>query len=409
MKGYTKLLQLAALHCDDDPNDFLLRSKLPKEEARIVADTIAGRREAATKIPLLAQTPGILYPPHLNRQQCSSQATALFKASLTASGSRLADLTGGMGVDDIFFALQGAHVLHIERDPMLQEIAQWNFEQLSGLPQQSDGQPNNMSLRSICQDSTDWLKHTREHYDYIFADPARRDAAGHRVVSFADCTPNLLPLLHSIFQIADRLLVKASPMTDIRLACKELGDVRQVHVLAVQGECKEALLLSEGERYAGQEPVVHCVNLDNDGEVLSHHQFTRSEEENAEVNYAAHPGAYLYEPNAALMKAGAFRSICAWYKIDKLARNTHLYTSTEPVPRFPGRTFRILNEVRLSPKEMKKLLPEGAAHVISRNYPVKAPLLQQQLKLKEGGDKFIIATTTGTQKTGLLCELIGQH
>lgn len=396
MRDITKLLALAALHYDDDPDDFLLRSRLPREEARRVADIIAGRREAATKTPLLAQNPNILYPPHLNRQQCSSQATALYKASLTAHGIRLADITGGLGVDDLFFALHGAEVLHIERDSLLQEIAQWNFAQFCDL-----------SLRSVCQDSVAWLKNTREHYDYIFADPARRDATGRKVVSFANCTPNLLPLLNDIFQVADRLLVKASPMVDISHACNELGAVRQVHVLAVQGECREVLLLSEGEKAAMQEPVIHCVNMDNGGNVLSHHQFTRSEEENATVNYASLPGAYLYEPHAALMKASAFRCICQWYNVNKLALHTHLYTSPELVPRFPGRTFRVLNVIKLSPKEVGKSLPMGAAHVISRNYPVKAPLLQQQLKLKEGGNKFIIATTLGTHKTGLLCELIG--
>lgn len=406
MKAFTKLTLIATEHGDDNPDDFLLRTKLPKEEARMVADIIAGRREAATKIPFLAQNPDIVYPPHLNRQQCSSQATALYKATLVAPGSSLADITGGLGVDDIFFALKGAKVLHIERDTRLQEMAQWNFRHIP-----------TAAVSSLCQDSTTWLQETHAHYDYLFADPARRDTAGRKVVSLADCTPNLLSLLPRIFQVADHLLVKASPMIDIIQACKELPHVRAVHVLAVQGECKEVLLLAEGGRHRREqhattseachvpveEPAIHCVNLSSKGRMLSHHRLTWNEEKQAEARYASSLGDFLYEPNAALMKAGAFRSICRWYPVEKLARHTHLYTSRKYLPHFPGRAFRIVCETKLSPKEIIKLLPEGTAHVMTRNYPAKAPLLQQQLKLREGGTQFLIATTLSSKKIILIC------
>ena len=246
-----------------------------------------------------------------------------------------------------------------------------------------------------------WLASTDSHYDIIYIDPARRSAAGRKVVAFEACEPDILQHMGLLLSRCRYLLVKASPMIDIELGCRQLKQVIDVYVIACRGECKEVAFLCGQTQEA---PRIHSIVADGNG-----HQrfcFTRAEEREAELHLADEVGEYLYEPNVAVMKAGPYAMLCQEYDVDALAPNTHLYTSDRLVDDFPGRIFRVLREVTLNSKTIKEAIPDGKAHVVTRNYPVAAADLQRQLGLREGGSLFVVATTLGARRLGLLCQQV---
>lgn len=383
-------------HENDDPARLLLSAaRYPDIDMAAAVQQIEGRRTAREKWPSLLQYDNYIYPPRLNREQASSEAAAYNKAGIVQDLHKgscdtldIADLTGGMGIDSIAFAsIPNARVTYIERDAELCRLMEHNVKAL-GL--------NNVSVH--CADSLEWLQQQDRHFDLIFVDPARRDTQGRKVAAFEECTPDILAHQELLTAKSKEILVKASPMIDISLGATQLRNVSDIYVVAVQGECKEVLFRcgkSDGET------LIHCHHLHHG--TVDDFVFTRKDEAGALATYASEMKKYLYEPNAALMKAGPFNMLSQTEKADKLARNTHLYTSDSFIQHFPGRIFSVLTEIKLSRKEVQKWIPDGKAHVIVRNYPARAEDLQRQLGLKEGGDLYIIATTIGTQKTGLLC------
>lgn len=394
-REYTKILAFAHEHCDDDPLKLLLQqSRYPDTDLGLVAQQLEGQRQASTKWPTLARCGDYFFPPRLNREQSSSEATARYKAGLFAAlgGGRLADLTGGMGVDTFFMSQDATEADYYEVDEELCDIAQHNFATLGA-----------RHIACHCCDSLGSDAALSE-YDLIFIDPARRDNHGHKVAAFEDCTPNLLDNLGLLRSRCRHLMVKASPMVDIHAAVEQLGEVDEVHVVALNGECKEVLFIlpCASKRVGASQPTIHCVDLDCCGE-KSHSHFTWEEEEAANATYASEMGSYLYEPNAALMKGGCYNSICEWFELKKLARNTHLYTSEGMIGRFPGRCFSVLQPMTLNSKEAGRLILEGKAHVVVRNFPMAAAELQKKLKLKEGGRLFVIGATLGSRPQGWLC------
>lgn len=386
-----EIIAFAREHQDEDTARLLLSaSRYPDIDMPAAVQQIEGLRTARDKWPGLLACEGYLYPPRLNREQASSETTASYKASL-ASGT-IADLTGGMGVDTMAFGRVAKHVDYVERDPQLCTLMEHNLKVL-GI--------GNVTVH--CGDSLKRLRERDTLYNIIYIDPARRSAAGRKVAAFEDCQPNLLENLDLLTSHCQRLIVKASPMINIDLAVRQLGGVEEVHVVAVNGECKEVLFVCGGEPQG--EPHIVCVDLKGVKDIkdLRVFSFTRSEEASTEGHYCQAVGHYLYEPHAALMKAGPYRLLGQRFGISLLGSSTHLYTSDRRVEAFPGRMFRVLQEVKLSRKEVASLLPEGKVHVVTRNYPVEAAALQRQLGLTEGGEKYIIATTVGIRKAGFLC------
>lgn len=383
-------------HENDDPARLLLSAaRYPDIDMAAAVQQIEGRRTAREKWPSLLQYDNYIYPPRLNREQASSEAAAYNKAGIVQylhKGScdtlDIADLTGGMGIDSIAFAsIPNARVTYIERDAELCRLMEHNVKAL-GL--------SNVSVH--CADSLEWLRQQDRRFDLIFVDPARRNNQGRKVAAFEECTPDILAHQKLLTAKSKEILVKASPMIDISLGATQLRNVSDIYVVAVQGECKEVLFRcgkSDGET------LIHCHHLHHG--TLDDFAFTRADEAQAQATYASEMKKYLYEPNAALMKAGPFNMLSQTEKADKLARNTHLYTSDSFVQHFPGRIFSVLAEIKLSRKEVQKCIPGGKAHVVTRNYPVAAAELQRQLGLKEGGDLFVVATTVGTKKRGFAC------
>ena len=380
-------------HLQDDTAQLLLSAaRYPSIDMPAAVRQIEGIRMAAEKWPSLLQHKEYLYPPRLNREQASSEATARYKTSVPDTEhytlNTICDLTGGMGIDTLALSTVAEHVDYVEQDPILCSLMEHNCRIL-GI--------GNISIH--CADSLEWLSN-QEPYDLLYIDPARRSATGRKVAAFEDCTPDILQHMPLLWSKSRRLMVKASPMIDIHRAGEQLCTVSDVHIVAVKGECKELLFLCD-KTHDGP-AVVHCVNL-NTLNTPSTLTFTREEEASAEAIYCDTVGRYLYDPHAALRKGGCFRLLGQRYGIRLLDPNTHLYTSPTLVSEFPGRTFEVLQEVAPNRKAIKAALPNGKASVICRNFPVAAAELQKQLGLHEGGDCCLIATTVGQRRTAFLC------
>ena len=392
-------LRFIRLHAADDVRALALHARPePGVDLPAALEQIAGRRVLAAKVPRWAAAEDIVCPPRLSLEQCSSEATARHKAEIVrrfgGARDRLADLTGGLGVDCSFLAPLFRETDYVERQETLCELAAHNFPRL-GLEH----------VRVHRAEAADFLEGLSA--DWIFLDPARRDAQGGKTVALADCEPDVTRLEDRLLACAPRVLLKLSPMLDLTLAMHQLKRVAEAHVVAVDNECKELLLVLERDCLdadAGRTPI-HCVNL-RGGAAAQTFTFTRRSEQEAPCPLAEEPGIYLYEPNAALLKAGAFRSLCPAYQVSKLHPNSHLYTSDCLVDGFPGRRFRITGRSGFGKKELKTLL-DGVrqANLSARNFPASVAELRKRLRLADGGDVYLFATTLSDgQKTLIRAE-----
>lgn len=339
-------------------------------------EQIALRKKAKKKLINWHGTKGIIFPSRLALEQCSSEAAAAYKAHLIG-GELLVDLTGGMGVDSSFFADQFNKVTYVEPNEELNAITKHNFGQL--------GKSN---IECVASTAEEFLTDSSICPDYFFIDPSRRDH--HRKTFLLEETiPNITLLHDTLLSRAKGYLLKASPILDIRHLIDTLPTVAALHVLSVDGEVKELLALCGREKC--HDINVHAVNLKHNG-AMEAFSFMLNEEAGIENHYSM-PQRYLYEPNASIMKAGAFKSIGARFGLTKLQVNSHLYTSEDFVEDFPGRVFEILAAVKPSRKEIAKCGVGKFANVATRNYPSTASELQQSLGLSDGGDWYLFGTT----------------
>ena len=437
-------------HQDDDVRQLaFLGSKYPEVDMPFALDQIRGRKMARVKLPRWASLEGIIYPPHISMEQCSSESTALYKAELAARLLALpvsssfseeigfVDLTGGFGVDFSYIAARlGVKSMYVERQAHLCEAAKENFERLglknaivkngdgievlhSFLPKKDDAASADDSLGIIYDQPLSLLK-TKLGLKLIFIDPARRDDAGNKVVSLKDCTPDVTVLQEEMLSKADYVIIKLSPMLDWHRAVSELSHVREVHIISVNNECKELLLVlsarnmdekeassadgvggteeAEGTdgavKYAGKLRI-YCVN-DAQSFVCD-----ESDMETSSVKIAPstlEEMQYLYEPNASLMKAGCFGVLSGRYDARMLSKNSHLFVSQAPIEAFPGRSFRIIAISSFNKKELKRHLSGiTKANIATRNFPLSVAELRKRLKLKDGGETYIFATTLSNE------------
>ena len=484
-------------HQDDDVRQLaFLGSKYPEVDMPFALDQIRGRKMARVKLPRWASIDGIIYPPHISMEQCSSEQTALYKAELAArllglspsssengeekgkeseNASNLhlsencefagkgavdsefakneatckkqqiltepaenvneikeephegdfseetgfVDLTGGFGVDFSYIASRlGVKSMYVERQAHLCEAAKENFGRLglkNAIVKNGDGIEVLHSFASkkeaaasdslgITEDQPQSLLKTNLGLKLIFIDPARRDDAGNKVVSLKDCTPDVTVLQEEMLSKADYVIIKLSPMLDWHRAVSELNCVQEVHIISVNNECKELLLVlsarnmgemeassADGEvKHAGSLRI-YCVNdaqsfvcdeLDMESSSVKIAPFTLEEMQ------------YLYEPNASLMKAGCFGVLSERYDARMLSKNSHLFVSREPIAVFPGRSFRIIAVSSFNKKELKRHLSGiTKANIATRNFPLSVAELRKRLKLKDGGETYIFATT----------------
>ena len=412
-------------HQDDDVRQLaFLGSKYPEVNMPFALDQIRGRKMARVKLPRWASLEGIIYPPHISMEQCSSESTALYKAELAArllglpassSGTEMkaeneiefVDLTGGFGVDFSYIAARlGVKSMYVERQAHLCEAAKENFGRLglknaivkngdgievlhSFHPKKKDAASADDSL-GITYDQPRSLLKTNLGLKIIFIDPARRDDAGNKVVSLKDCTPDVTVLQEEMLSKADYVIIKLSPMLDWHRAVSELSHVREVHIISVNNECKELLLVLSA-RNMGENLRIYCIN-DAQSFVCD-----ELDMESSQVKIAPstlEEMQYLYEPNASLMKAGCFGVLSDRYDARMLSKNSHLFVSREPIAVFPGRSFRIIAVSSFNKKELKRHLSGiTKANIATRNFPLSVAELRKRLKLKDGGETYIFATT----------------
>lgn len=484
-------------HQDDDVRQLaFLGSKYPEVDMPFALDQIRGRKMARVKLPRWASIDGIIYPPHISMEQCSSEQTALYKAELAArllglspsssengeekekeseNASNLhlseicefagkgavdlefakneatckkqqilteskenvneikeephegdfseeigfVDLTGGFGVDFSYIASRlGMKSMYVERQAHLCEAAKENFGRLglkNAIVKNGDGIEVLHSFASkkddaasdslgITEDQSQSLLKTNLGLKLIFIDPARRDDAGNKVVSLKDCTPDVTLLQEEMLSKADYVIIKLSPMLDWHRAISELSHVREVHIISVNNECKELLLvlsarnMGEMEASSADGEVKHAGNLRiycvNDAQ-----SFVCEESDMEASSVKIAPSTleemqYLYEPNASLMKAGCFGVLSGRYDARMLSKNSHLFVSREPIAAFPGRSFRIIAVSSFNKKELKRHLSGiTKANIATRNFPLSVAELRKRLKLKDGGETYIFATT----------------
>ena len=372
--------QFVLEHRNDDLHRLLLQQgQRPGIDIPWVVTQIEGWRTAREKLPSWAANDAIEYPPRLAMEQCSSELTARYKASLV-SGERLTDLTGGFGVDCAFMSESFKEVTYVERNEALFAVSSANFISL-GLSQ----------IVPVLGDGREILN-TLEEQQWIYLDPARRSAVGRKVAALSDCEPDVTAMEKMLLAHARQVMVKCSPMLDISLACEQLRSVREVHVVAVRGECKELLFILDRETAESDqmEPIpITCIDL-TEGRPFT---FTREEEADCPCTFGD-VGRYLYEPGVTLMKAGCFRLPTMRYNVEKLHPNTHLYSSDKLQAEFPGRIFKVKEVVGFSKKELRMLTGDlTRANLAVRNFPQSVESLRQKLHLAEGGDEYLFATT----------------
>lgn len=412
-----KTREFVAMHRDEDVRELALKAKRVEGlDLSLALDQIAGWQIASKKLPQWASCEGIIYPPHISMEQCSSQFTAQYKSeiaqTLLASAATvranvsdspesdtlvakraMVDLTGGFGVDFSYLARGFSQATYVERQRHLCDLAEHNMAAL-GLDQ----------ARIVCGDGVEYLRQM-DPVDLIYVDPARRDEHGARTYAIEDCTPNVLELRDLLLAKSQRTLVKLSPMLDWRKAVADFdGAVREVHIVATSNECKELLLVlgrpaqanaRDGVDGAGSHrrlaPHVFCVNDDQriDYDSAAYTQGLR-------IGGKPLPEAknYLYEPNASIMKAGCFDLVEERFGVTQIGPSSHLFVSEQQIADFPGRGFAIEAVGSMNKKDTKRLL-NGAkqANIAVRNFPLTAPQLRKKLKLADGGTVYLFGTT----------------
>ena len=488
------MLDFIRQHQDDDVRQLaFLGSKYPEVDMPFALDQIRGRKMARVKLPRWASIDGIIYPPHISMEQCSSEQTALYKAELAArllglspsssengeekekeseNASNLhlseicefagkgavdsefakneatckkqqilteskenvneikgeahggdfseeigfVDLTGGFGVDFSYIASRlGVKSMYVERQAHLCEAAKENFGRLglknaivkngdgievlhSFHPKKKDAASTDDSL-GITYDQPRSLLKTNLGLKIIFIDPARRDDAGNKVVSLKDCTPDVTVLQEEMLSKADYVIIKLSPMLDWHRAVSELNCVKEVHIISVNNECKELLLVLSA-RNMDENLHIYCIN--------DAQSFVCDELDMESSSVKIAPSTleemqYLYEPNASLMKAGCFGVLSKRYGARMLSKNSHLFVSRDLIAAFPGRSFRIIAISSFNKKELKRHLSGiTKANISTRNFPLSVAELRKRLKLKDGGETYIFATTLSDESHVLM-------
>ncbi len=404
-------------HASDDVRQLALHRAPAEVDMRAALQQIEGRQLAARKLPSCAATDGLLFPPRLSLEQCSSEATAAYKRHIIEQAHRRSsphisngsatsffiDLTAGFGIDFVAIAPLFNRALYVDSNPELCTLARHNLP-LLGLT----------SAAVRCATAQDILKESPQA-ELIFIDPARRDSAGHKVALIEDCSPDICVLQTYLRSAAHLVLIKLSPMLDLTAALRALQGIQQVHVVSVGGECKELLLLmSSSPEIPIDDIPITCIDLSTQPHPLPYSasdlttqqpalSFTRSEEAAAPLVLANSIASFIFEPHASILKAGAFRTLCQRFPVRKLSVDTHLYTSDSLISDFPGRTWRVLGHSSFSKRDLRTFLGDTRAAELSvRGFPLSVTALRKQLRLSEGGQTHFIATTLADGQRRLL-------
>ncbi len=372
-------------HLEDDVSELALKTHGKTElPMGFILSQIEARQKLKAKLPEWFANPDLVIPDVKVAEQCSSAKTAAYKASLF-SGGTFVDLTGGLGVDTYAFAQEFESGIYVDSDPVKVECARHNFSKL--------GINNVQFIESTAEN---FMESNSQTFDLLYVDPSRRVDEG-KVITLEQSEPNMVEVAPVWRKSANTIMIKASPMMDIHLAENSLKNVSEVHVIAVDNDCKEVLYILSNNAAT----TYYASNITKHGTA----RFLVSDSEVNGLELYSEPLKYIFEPNAAIMKLKAFDSLVSTFKIKKLHPNSHLFTSEENISAFPGRTFRLLDSCPYKRKDLLKLLPEAKANVSVRNFPDSVDQIRKKLKVKTGGDAYIFATTIlGDKKVLLICE-----
>lgn len=339
-----------------------------------LAQQLEARKKCKKKLPTWFGSPLIYYPNKLNIEQTSSEITARYKSEIVA-GKSLVDATGGFGVDSFFFSQKFKQVFHCEIDAELSQIAAHNFKVLGG-----------KNIKTIPADGMDFSKDSQIGFDWIYLDPSRRNESQGKVFQLSDCLPNIPEERELLFGKSDNILIKTSPLLDFSIGISELRFVKEIHVVAVNNEVKELLWVLR-LAYSGK-ITVKTINFAKTG--AETFDFPISEERKAVAMFSP-PLSYIYEPNVAILKSGAFKMVGNRYGLKKLHEHTHLYTS-DTLMDFPGRRFKVEEVVPYTKKDMKRL-GIGKANISTRNFKESVVGIRKKFKIGDGGDSFLFFVT----------------
>jgi hypothetical protein len=360
---------------EKDPESLLLSKALANKgwDTRILFRQLKGRKTAKQKFPSFYNHSEVLYPAAVSLEQASSEVTARFKASLIKAKT-IIDLSGGMGIDTYFFSLQCTAMIYVEPQQELLDIASHNFKVLKA-----------NDIQCVCATADQFLNTYEGHSDLLYIDPSRRKE-GKRLADYKEWEPDIVGLKPQLWKAADKILIKLSPMTDITAVCKELGEVKEVFIVSDRNECKEVLLQLE-QHFTG-EPQIHAVLLQGGEE--KRYSFYASEEQTASPLFSE-PLNYLYEPDVALLKAGAFKKIAIDSGVKKIQAHTHLYTSESLQDNFLGKVFQVESVKSYSKSNVAALIEkEKDFHVLTRNATITPEQVKKQFKLIERGNRYLI-------------------
>ena len=384
-------------HLTADVRTLALSARPDGVDMQYALTQISGWQAARSKVPLWAATEGIVYPRHLSLEQCTSQYIAQYKATaveqLLGKNLKMADITGGFGVDCFFISRSASKVYYNEMSAELCDCARANFKAL--------GRPE---IEISCGTAEDFIKsQPSDSLDLIYLDPARRGDAGRKLVSIGDCQPDTVALQDDLLRISANVMVKLSPMLDITRALTELKHVSHVFIIGLEGECKEITLLMQ--RGFEAEPTITAVDIKADGTPESAVSSAKSTDNALPLPIAdpeqLQPGTYISEPSAPYMKSALFRTIAAQTGTALLHPDTHLFWSKTQPSAFPGRTFQISGIIPFDKRSLSALT-KTQANLSVRNFPESAPQLQSRLKLRDGGPRYLIATTLSDSRRLLL-------
>lgn len=365
----------------------LKKNPFPDYEWSWILNQIQAKQKAEKKLPTWFANDDIIFPSTLSIEQTSSETLAKFKASLI-SGETLIDLTGGFGVDDLYFAKRFTKVIHCEFQEDLSAIVEHNFKVL-----------NADTIETISGNSIFYLQQSSEKFDWIYIDPARRDDKKSKVFLLKDCTPNVVELQDFLFEKSDNILIKVAPLLDISSILNELSNVKTIYSIGLNNEVKELLIVQQ-KSFTGQ-PELIAVNISNDETI---HQDTFSLID-AIDSHLSIPLSYLYEPFTSYLKTGAYNNIATKFNVFKLHKHSHLYTSEELID-FPGRSFKIEQVIPYNKKDIK-LLENTKANVTTRNFPLKVEEIRKKHKIKDGGGMYLFFTTDlNNDKIVVICKKI---
>lgn len=371
----TEVQDFINANLNEDISKLLLNGiSFSEIEAKDIIKQIEAKKSSKKKLPTWFNSKNIYFPNKLNIEQTSSEVTANYKANLV-SGNSLIDLTGGFGVDAYYFSKRIKNVIHCEINKSLSEIVKHNYKTL-----------NINTIECLNENGIEALKHIDRPFDWIYIDPSRRDDTKKKVFLLSECIPNIKTFQGLFLKYANNVMIKTSPLLDIKATLNDLKQIKELHVIALENEVKELLWVLE--RDCKTEFIIKTVNLTKQSK--QEFEFSFENESNEIAEYTG-PIAYLYEPNAAILKAGAFNSVSTQLNIPKLHKHSHLYTSNTLID-FPGRRFKIEKSIPFNKKIFAKE-KISKANVTTRNFPISVGEIRKKLKIKDGGDIYLFFTT----------------